>query len=84
METKKSEKKMPVMAGSNPVGCVVDRQIDDRRSFEKKLIDARLNEAENLYRMDLYSHFGCVNAIEFSKKGDILISGKKLILFNSI
>lgn len=31
--------------------------------------------AKNLYRKDLFSHFGCVNAIEFSNDGQWLASG---------
>lgn len=39
------------------------------------LLSQRLNTAKSLYRKDLNAHFGCVNAIEFSKEGDLLVSG---------
>ena len=35
----------------------------------------RLDQISNLYQKDLYAHYGCVNAIEFSNEGDLLISG---------
>lgn len=42
----------------------------------KLLIRQRFASAKNLYRKDLFSHFGCVNAIEFSRNGEWLLSGK--------
>lgn len=39
-------------------------------------LSRRLDSSRNLYRKDLYAHYGCVNAIEFSKEGDLLVSGK--------
>ena len=40
----------------------------------------RLDHSKNLYHKDLYAHYGCVNAIEFSTEGDLLVSGE-LFLF---
>ncbi|XP_012286907.1 DDB1- and CUL4-associated factor 5 isoform X2 [Orussus abietinus] len=59
----------------NPLPYVIDRQIDDRVDHCKRLISARLERSENLFRKDLLSHYGCVNAIEFSNQGDLLVSG---------
>ncbi|XP_034941352.1 DDB1- and CUL4-associated factor 5 [Chelonus insularis] len=59
----------------SPLPCILTRQIDDRINYCKRLVDARLNNSENLYRKDLISHYGCVNAIEFSKEGHLLVSG---------
>lgn len=59
----------------NPLSYVIARQIDDKVDYCKTLLDSRLSSAQNLFRKDLYSHYGCVNAIEFSKEGDLLISG---------
>ncbi|XP_041969396.1 DDB1- and CUL4-associated factor 5 [Aricia agestis] len=42
---------------------------------KSELFDKRLDAAKNLYRRDLICHFGCVNAIEFSNDGELLISG---------
>lgn len=39
-------------------------------------LSQRLNASKNLYSKDLYAHYGCVNAIEFSNEGDLLVSGK--------
>jgi hypothetical protein len=39
------------------------------------LLRARYGLANDLYRKDLYSHYGCVNAIEFSDSGQWLVSG---------
>ncbi|XP_013775142.1 DDB1- and CUL4-associated factor 5-like isoform X2 [Limulus polyphemus] len=45
----------------------------------------RFNQAKNLYRKDLFAHYGCVNAIEFSHDGEWLASGgddKRVLLWN--
>lgn len=60
----------------NPLNCYLRRQIDDRTNHCKRLVSARIDNSENLFRKDLLSHYGCVNAIEFSPQGDLLISGK--------
>ncbi|XP_018304933.1 DDB1- and CUL4-associated factor 5, partial [Mycetomoellerius zeteki] len=54
---------------------VLARQIDDKIDYCRSLTNARFANAENLYRKDLLSHYGCVNAIEFSNQGDLLVSG---------
>ncbi|XP_043271607.1 DDB1- and CUL4-associated factor 5 isoform X2 [Venturia canescens] len=59
----------------NPLDCFLRRQIDDRTNHCKRLVSARIDDSENLFRKDLLSHYGCVNAIEFSPQGDLLISG---------
>ncbi|XP_066593852.1 DDB1- and CUL4-associated factor 5-like [Prorops nasuta] len=59
----------------NPLSYVAARQIDDRVDYCKKLVNARFENSENLFRKDLISHYGCVNAIEFSNQGDLLVSG---------
>ncbi|XP_053641546.1 DDB1- and CUL4-associated factor 5 isoform X3 [Cherax quadricarinatus] len=48
-------------------------------------LSRRLDTSKNLYRKDLYAHYGCVNAIEFSKEGDLLVSGgddRRVLLWN--
>jgi len=55
---------------------VLARQIDDKIDYCRSLTNARFANAENLYRKDLLSHYGCVNAIEFSNQGDLLVSGE--------
>jgi len=55
---------------------VLARQIDDKIDYCRNLINARFDNSENLYRKDLLSHYGCVNAIEFSNQGDLLVSGE--------
>ncbi|XP_046750660.1 DDB1- and CUL4-associated factor 5 [Diprion similis] len=59
----------------NPLPYVLNRQIHDHFNFTKRLVNARLGCSENLFRKDLQSHYGCVNAIEFSKEGELLVSG---------
>ncbi|KAL0127516.1 hypothetical protein PUN28_003060 [Cardiocondyla obscurior] len=54
---------------------VFARQIDDKVDYCRFLVNARFENSENLYRKDLLSHYGCVNAIEFSNQGDLLVSG---------
>ncbi|XP_063977843.1 DDB1- and CUL4-associated factor 5 [Diachasmimorpha longicaudata] len=60
---------------SNPIGCFLSRQIDDKVNYCKRLVDERLDKSKNLFRKDLLSHYGCVNAIEFLKDGDLIVSG---------
>lgn len=55
---------------------VTARQIDDSVNYCRSLINTRFENSENLYRKDLLSHYGCVNAIEFSNQGDLLVSGE--------
>ncbi|XP_033360392.1 DDB1- and CUL4-associated factor 5 [Bombus vosnesenskii] len=59
----------------NPLSYFVARQIDDKVDYCKRLVNARFESSENLFRKDLLSHYGCVNAIEFSNQGDLLVSG---------
>lgn len=49
--------------------------LDAASIFQSKLFKDRLAISKNLFKRDLKSHFGCVNAIEFSKEGEWLISG---------
>ncbi|XP_059622090.1 DDB1- and CUL4-associated factor 5 [Phlebotomus argentipes] len=46
-----------------------------RLSFRQNIFGERLKVAQNLYRKDLISHTGCVNAIEFSQDGEYMASG---------
>ncbi|GIX69582.1 DDB1- and CUL4-associated factor 5 [Caerostris extrusa] len=50
-----------------------------------QMIDRRLQFSKYLYSKDLYAHYGCVNAIEFSNNGEWLVSGgddKRVLLWN--
>lgn len=59
------------------VNSIVNRQsgIIGSNSFQSKLFKNRLSVAKNLFKKDLVSHYGCVNAIEFSNDGNFLTSG---------
>lgn len=71
----------PSPKGPNPLAHLIDRQIGNNvDNFRKNLFKERLNIAKNLYRKDLISHFGCVNAIEFSNEGELLISGNVFLI----
>ena len=72
---KKQICKMKTQDLCNPLNYILNRQLNSKIDYCKSLVDARLANAENFFRKDLYSHYGCVNAIEFSSKGDLLISG---------
>lgn len=68
--------------GANPIGHLLNRQIGNNiYYFRRNLYRERLANARNLYRKNLVSHYGCVNAIEFSSSGDLLVSGKLLSIF---
>jgi hypothetical protein len=65
------------LSNSNPLNHFINRQSGNSvLNFRQKLFKERLSVAKNLYKKDLVSHFGCVNAIEFSNTGSHLISGK--------
>ncbi|XP_050454385.1 DDB1- and CUL4-associated factor 5 isoform X2 [Cataglyphis hispanica] len=69
------EEMMAHPSESSALSYVLARQIDDRLDYCRRLVNARFENSENLYRKDLLSHYGCVNAIEFSNQGDLLVSG---------
>lgn len=54
---------------------LMDRSLG-KPQFKKQFWKDRFSECKGLYRKDLYGHFGCVNAIEFSKDGQWFVSGK--------
>lgn len=60
---------------ANPLRHIIERQYSDNVVIKNKLFKERLIKARNLYRKDLLAHYGCVNAIEFSSEGDLLVSG---------
>lgn len=66
-----------LIESANPVVHLMHRQIGNNiLHFRQNLFRERLASARNLYCRNLVSHYGCVNAIEFSSDGDLLISGK--------
>ncbi|KAF8770636.1 DDB1- and CUL4-associated factor 5 like protein [Argiope bruennichi] len=49
------------------------------------MINRRLDFSKCLYSKDLFAHYGCVNAIEFSNNGEWLVSGgddKRILIWN--
>ncbi|KAL4717930.1 hypothetical protein ACJJTC_001348 [Scirpophaga incertulas] len=64
------------MANSvSPLKYLCEREYGFIPEFKSHLFNKRLNAAKNLFRRDLVCHFGCVNAIEFSSNGELLVSG---------
>lgn len=60
----------------NVLNQLVSRQLGDNvQNFRNNLFHERLRIAKNLYKKDLVGHYGCVNAIEFSQEGELLVSG---------
>lgn len=50
-----------------------------------QMINRRLQFCKSLYSKDLYAHYGCVNAVEFSNDGEWLVSGgddKRILIWN--
>lgn len=73
------------MAKGSVVNFAWERQYDTSIRLRNGLFHERYSSASNLYRKDLYAHFGCVNAIEFSADGDWLVSGgddKRVLVWN--
>ncbi|KAH7940176.1 hypothetical protein HPB52_022091 [Rhipicephalus sanguineus] len=74
---------------SGAKGSILDytsrRQYDGDVGLRNALIRDGLVFGADLYRKDLYAHYGCVNAIEFSNDGDWLVSGgddQRVLLWN--
>lgn len=52
---------------------------------DRSYLQKRLDNTSSLFRHDLLGHFGCVNALEFSKPGHLLASGgddRRVLLWN--
>jgi len=49
---------------------------------DKSIVNHHLAECgQEVFRKNLFAHFGCINAIEFSHDGELLVSGEiKIIL----
>lgn len=67
---------------ANPLPYLTKREYGLIPDIKSQLFGKRLNAAKNLYRRELVCHFGCVNAIEFSSNGELLVSGKYILYFN--
>ena len=61
---------------NNPLRYITMRAENAAFSSHQFLMKRRLADATSLYRRDLKSHYGCVNAIEFSTDGLNIVSGK--------
>ncbi|KAG0409936.1 hypothetical protein HPB47_012942 [Ixodes persulcatus] len=73
------------MAKGSVVQFASERQYDTSSRLRNRLFHDRYCSASDLYRKDLYAHFGCVNAIEFSADGNWLVSGgddKRVLVWN--
>ncbi|KAJ8723827.1 hypothetical protein PYW07_007807 [Mythimna separata] len=60
---------------ANPLSFLNRREYGLIPDIKYQFFNNRLNAAKNLYRRELVCHFGCVNAIEFSSNGELLVSG---------
>ncbi|CAB3380596.1 Hypothetical predicted protein [Cloeon dipterum] len=61
---------------ANPVNFFLGRaESGHPRLLARDLLRCKIGTARPWYRKDLFSHYGCVNAIEFSAEGDLLVSG---------
>lgn len=67
---------MALSKDANLLEQLYRRQIGDNIiNFRQNFYRQRMKCAKNLYKKDLLSHYGCVNAIEFSHDGNYLVSG---------
>jgi len=60
---------------SSVLHYIQKRELGSRLREEKIFIREKLATDEQLYKKDLLAHFGCVNAVEFSGDGSLLVSG---------
>ena len=49
--------------------------VTNKAKTQKLFCRERFEKCKSLYRKDLFGHFGCVNAVEFSSDGQWLVSG---------
>lgn len=71
------------MANNKPIIHHLFRRqygVNPTSNFQLTLFKDRFSIAKNLYKRDLISHYGCVNAIEFSQEGSYLTSGKLIFI----
>ncbi|XP_006814220.1 DDB1- and CUL4-associated factor 5-like [Saccoglossus kowalevskii] len=71
---------------TSPISCTFRRQETGNSTLCGRYIRDRFHRCQSLFKKDLLSHFGCVNAIEFSNNGgEFLISGgddRRVLLWN--
>lgn len=61
----------------NTVNLISFSQENDRLRLGNHCLRERLKSAEKMFKKNLKSHFGCVNALELSYNGgEYLLSGK--------
>lgn len=53
--------------------------VTNKTRTQKLFCRERFEKCKSLYRKDLFGHFGCVNAVEFSSDGQWLVSGMYLV-----
>jgi hypothetical protein len=71
---------MTAPMAANTARFVVDRLVRDRADLTARaFLRDKLEHAKEWHPKDLYSHYGCVNAIEFSSEGSLLVSGTCII-----
>ncbi|KAK7103564.1 hypothetical protein V1264_018436 [Littorina saxatilis] len=69
----------------NPLRYITTRAENVRFASQQIMMRERLAKSESLYCRDLKSHYGCVNAIEFSNDGLFITSGgddRRVLLWN--
>ena len=67
---------MSKLEAGHPIGYLFRRETKNISGTWRPIIDHCISKSKNLFRKNLYAHYGCVNAIEFSPDGDMLISGE--------
>lgn len=56
-----------------------------QKKWTNKTIDHYIENSNQFFFKDLFGHYGCVNAIEFSRDGKFMVSGgddKRVIIWN--
>ena len=65
----------------HPFKTLLSRQYEYSESGYNPFSRSMLSRAKQLYQKDLKGHYGCVNALEFSKNGgEFIVSGKHLFM----
>lgn len=65
----------------NPANFLMNRETNGKSQLKDRFFQDRLAAADNLHHKTLTGHSGIVNSMEFTRDGQLLISGKMLHFF---
>jgi len=73
------------MKGRSVLEFLWRREQGSALRLQERFLRDRWRNAGEIYKKDLLAHYGCVNALEFSQDGDLMVSGgddRRVLLWN--